>query len=69
LLVTKTAKTFAFARAVAVAMSKAVRSVSLCPFDGLPCDHVSSCDDVMELIYGLVLSFNCSRAVVKAGKK
>lgn len=50
-------------------MSKAVRSVDLCPFDGLPCDYVSSCDDVMELVHGLVLSFKCSRAVVKAGKK
>jgi len=48
---------------------KAVRSVSLCPFDGLPCEFVESCDDVIALLFGLVLPFNCSRAVVKAGKK
>jgi len=49
--------------------NKAVRSVDLCPFDGLPCEYVNSCDDAMELAWGLVLSFNCTRAVVKVGKK
>lgn len=48
---------------------KAVRSVDCCPFDGLPCEHVSSCDDVMALTFGLVLPFKCSRAVVKVRKK
>ena len=56
-------------RGVAVAMkNKAVRSVSLCPFDDLPCEFVENCDDVMELVFGLVLSFKCSRAVVKVRK-
>jgi len=47
---------------------KAVRSVSLCPFDGLPCEHVDYCDDVVALVFGLVLPCECSRAVVKAGR-
>ena len=57
-------------RGIAVAMKiEAVRSVSLCPFDDLSCEFVWNCDDVMELVFGLVLSFKCSRVVVKAGNK
>jgi hypothetical protein len=26
----------------------------ICPFDGLPCDDVDSCDDVLELLFGAV---------------
>jgi hypothetical protein len=37
----------------------------LCDFDGLPCLHVESCDDVMALRIGLVSVFVCSRAVLK----
>ena len=48
---------------------KVARSVDCCPFDGLPCEYVSSCDDVMALTFGLVLPCKCSRAVVKARKK
>ena len=33
------------------------------------CEFVESCDDVMELVFGLVLSFKCSRAVFKVVKK
>ena len=50
---------------------KSVRSVDVCPFDGLPCEHVSSCDDVLTLRFGVVLGegASCSRAVFKAVKK
>ena len=44
------------------------KDLSICPFDGLPCEYVSSCDDVMALTFGLVLPFKCSRAVVKVRK-
>ena len=59
-------------RGEAVAMKvKSVRSVDVCPFDGLPCEHVSSCDDVLTLRFGVVLGegASCSRAVFKAVKK
>jgi len=50
---------------------KSVRSVSLCPFDGLPCDHVESCDDALSLRVGfdVVEGDSCTRAVYKVGKK
>ena len=38
----------------------------VCPFDGLPCDHVDDCDDVLELRFGIDCSedgLHCSRAV------
>lgn len=38
--------------------------VECCPFDGLPCEHVDSCDDALALNLGLVLPCSCSRAVV-----
>jgi len=51
--------------------SKAVRSVSLCPFDDLPCEFVGSCDDVLSLRSGfdVVEGSYCPRAVVKVRKK
>lgn len=54
---------------VAVAMNKSVRSVGICPFDELPCEHIDSCDDAMALYFGLLLPHNCTHAVVKVGKK
>lgn len=47
--------------------SKLARSVSVCPFDGLPCEYVDSCDDVMFLCLGFVPDFVCSRCVLKKG--
>jgi hypothetical protein len=37
----------------------------VCPFDGLPCDYVDSCDDVLELLFGVDTEdgSHCSRAV------
>ena len=46
-----------------------VTFIGLCPFDGLPCEFVESCDDVVELRLGLVPSFNCSRVVYPFGGK
>lgn len=45
--------------------------VKLCPFDGLPCEFVDSCDDVLSLLSGLrvVEGSSCSRAVFKVRKK
>jgi len=34
--------------------NKYVRGV--CPFDGLPCDVVDSCDDVLELLWGVIFN-------------
>jgi len=47
------------------------RGVEVCPFDGLPCKYVNSCDDVLTLRFGFVIgeSEPCSRAVYKVGKK
>ena len=59
-------------REVAVAMKrKSVRSVDLCPFDGLPCEFVHSCDDALSLFTGvdIVEGGSCPRAVYKVGKK
>ena len=55
----------------AVAPSEAMCSVSLCDFDGLPCEYVNSCDDVLAWRFGVVIGEvpSCSRAVFKAGKK
>ena len=51
-------------------MNKSIRSVDLCPFDDLPCEYVSSCDDVLILRFGVVLGEStCSRAVFKTSKK
>ena len=52
-------------------MNKAVRSVDVCPFDGLPCKYVSSCDDVLSLVFGfdVVEGASCTRAVYKVSKK
>jgi len=44
-------------------------SDDVCPFDGLPCSYVHSCDEVLALSFGLPLPLRCSRAVVKAGRK
>ena len=50
--------------------SKSVRSVDLCPFDGLPCKYVGSCDEVLRLYWGVGdVEWSCSRAVYKVGKK
>lgn len=56
---------------VAVAMSKSVRSVDLCPFDGLPCEFVKGCDDALSLYVGFDVreGDSCSRAVYKVGEK
>ena len=35
---------------------------NFCPFDGIPCSHVESCDDVVAVLFGEVPSFSCSRA-------
>jgi hypothetical protein len=54
---------------VAVAMksdSGSSVSVDVCPFDGLPCAYVSSCDDVIYVALGEFDEVVCSRAVVKA---
>jgi hypothetical protein len=40
-------------------------SVELCPFDGLPCEFVSSCDDVIYVAFGQPHMVVCSRAVVR----
>ena len=51
--------------------SKSVRSEDVCPFDGLPCKFVHSCDDALSLRIGfdVVEGASCSRAVFKVGKK
>jgi len=38
--------------------------VKVCPFDGLPCKYVDSCDDVLSLQLGVdvVEEESCSRA-------
>ena len=56
---------------VVLAMKKSVRSVDLCPFDGLPCERVKDCDDALSLRIGvyLVEGVSCSRAVYKVRKK
>jgi len=43
--------------------------VDVCPFDNLPCEFVSSCDEVLALNFGLLLPLRCSRAVVKVVRK
>jgi hypothetical protein len=52
-------------------MNKSVRSVDLCPFDGLPCERVKGCDDALSLRIGLYLveGDSCSRAVYRVRKK
>jgi len=45
------------------------KSVDVCPFNGLPCDFVSSCDDVMERNFGLPPSYKCQRVVWKVARK
>ena len=57
---------------VAIAMkNKAVGSVDLCPFDGLPCEFVRGCDDALSLYCGfdVVEGDSCPRAVYKVRKK
>ena len=43
----------------------------LCPFDNLPCDYVSSCDDVLSLTLGFdaVEGGSCPRAIGRVRKK
>ena len=45
-------------------------SEGVCPLDKKPCGFVSSCDDVLSLVFGLREGFSCPRAVAffKAGK-
>lgn len=50
-------------------MSRSRCSGSLCPFDGLPCEIVSSCDEVLLVLYGVKPEWYCSRAVLKVVKK
>lgn len=48
-----------------ISVSKPIsRSVEFCHFDGFPCSHVESCDDVAAVLFGEVPKFVCSRAVV-----
>ena len=62
---------------VAVAMKrkfidvKTESSDGVCPFDGLPCEYVNSCDEALAWRFGVVLGEapSCSRAVYKVGKK
>lgn len=42
--------------------------VKFCPFDGLPCKYVDSCDDALALKLNLLLPLQCSRAVVPLKK-
>jgi len=42
--------------------------VKFCPFDGLPCEYVDSCDDALALKFSLLLPLQCSRAVVSLKK-
>lgn len=46
-----------------VGLPSKCKSVECCPFDGLPCEYVGSCDEVMALNFGFVLPCRCSRAV------
>ncbi len=41
----------------------------VCPFDELPCDFVDSCDDVLELLSGVICTEHehCTRAVFPLG--
>jgi hypothetical protein len=41
----------------------------ICPFDKLRCDYVSSCDEVLSLIFGLDLPKECPRAIVRRCSK
>jgi len=43
--------------------------VDVCPFDGLPCEFVGSCDDVIDFVFGEVPKYRCSRAVLKNTRK
>jgi hypothetical protein len=48
------------------------KSVELCPFDGMPCEIVSSCDEVMFVrfgFFGFKPEWHCCRAVVKGAKR
>ena len=49
--------------------STVVVTMSKCPFDNLPCEHVDCCDDVLSLLVGsnCVEGDSCPRAVVKKG--
>lgn len=44
-------------------------STTVCPFDGLPCEIVSSCDEILLVLYGVEPEWYCSRAVLKVVKK
>ena len=50
---------------------RVVSSKDVCPFDKEPCEYVSSCDDVLSLVFGFDLreGASCPRAVFKAVKK
>ena len=39
-------------------IAESLGSASLCPFDGLPCEHVDCCDALL----GVPVEFSCSRA-------
>jgi hypothetical protein len=44
-------------------------STKMCPFDGLPCEIVSSCDEILFVLHGFPPEWYCSRAVLKVVKK
>ena len=44
------------------------KTVSVCPFDGLPCDIVSSCDEILFALYRVEPEWHCTRAVVRVVK-
>ncbi len=48
---------------------EAENSAGKCPLDGLPCEHVDSCDDILSLQFGVSAAEgeSCERA--KSGKK
>jgi len=50
------ARKVAYRDSVAESLSSA--SVSVCPFDGLFCEHVDCCDDLL----GVAVEHSCSRA-------
>jgi hypothetical protein len=50
-------------------MSDSVRHGLVCPFDGLPCEAVSSCDEILYVLYGLRQEWHCSRAAANGVTK
>lgn len=44
-------------------------STTVCPFDGLPCEIVLSCDEILFVLHGFPPEWACSRAVLKVVKK